>query len=153
LPLPPSLVHFQLSCPLCCCTTLHFAVYCSGVFWGLRGQSAQGLCWFIPGWLGEFHLMCDAHLFGLFNVSPAGLEPVAASAVAVAALKFSQHYVLWGSLAQARGSGYRRFDSGWCFTSSKCGCNISLGFLSRNSGYLLPYCSHHLGSLLYFYRQ
>jgi hypothetical protein len=41
--------------------------------------------------------MCGTYLFGLLNVSQAGLEPVAAAAVVVAALKFSQCNVLWES--------------------------------------------------------
>jgi hypothetical protein len=45
-----------------------------------------------------------AHLFGLSNVSQAGLEPAAAAAV-VAALKFSQCNGLWGSFPWSRGSG------------------------------------------------
>jgi hypothetical protein len=87
--LPLSLVHFQCSRSLCCYARLQFSV-CYLVFWGW-GQSAQGLCWFFwgEGWLHEFHIMHDAHLFGLSNVSQAGLEPVAAAAVVVAALKFS----------------------------------------------------------------
>jgi hypothetical protein len=69
--------------------------------------------------------MRGTHLFGLPNVLEAGLEPRAAAEVVVAALKFSQCNVLWGSFPQARGLGCRRFDSGWCFISSKCGSNIS----------------------------
>jgi hypothetical protein len=46
------------------------------------------------GWLGEFHVTHGAHLFGLLNVLQAGLEPVVASVVVVAALKFSQCNVL-----------------------------------------------------------
>jgi hypothetical protein len=41
------------------------------------------------GLLGEFHVMHGTHLFGLSNVSQAGLEP-AVAAVTVVALKFSQ---------------------------------------------------------------
>jgi hypothetical protein len=55
---PSSLVHFQLSCPLCCCTRLQFTVYCSVVFFGgWGGQSSQGLCWFILGVAGR--IQCD----------------------------------------------------------------------------------------------
>jgi hypothetical protein len=53
-----------------------------------------------------------AYLFALSNVLKAGLEPVMAAAMVVAALKFSQYNMLWGSLPQARGSGCQRFDSG-----------------------------------------
>jgi hypothetical protein len=59
-----------------------------------------------------------AYLFGLSNVSQAGLEPVVAAAAEVAALKFSQCNVLWGSFPWARGSGCQKFDSGWCFLST-----------------------------------
>jgi hypothetical protein len=54
-------------------------------------------------WLGGFHMMCGTHLFGLSNVLEAGLEPALAAEVAVAALKFSQCNVLWGSFQWARG--------------------------------------------------
>jgi hypothetical protein len=40
-----------------------------------------------------------AQLFGQLNALEAGLEPVAAAEVAVAALKFSQCNVLWGSFS------------------------------------------------------
>jgi hypothetical protein len=47
----------------------------------------------------------DTHVFSLSNVSQAGLEPAAAAAVVVAALKFSQCNVLWGSISWDRGWG------------------------------------------------
>jgi hypothetical protein len=78
-PLPPSLVCFQCSCPLCCLlvfSLLFIVQFCFFLF--CRGICLpRGLCWFIPGWLGEYHVMLGAHLFGLPNVSQAGLEPVA----------------------------------------------------------------------------
>jgi hypothetical protein len=47
----------------------------------------RGCAGFFQGLLGEFHVMHGACLFGLLNVSQAGLEPVA-DAAAVAAHKF-----------------------------------------------------------------
>jgi hypothetical protein len=49
-----------------------------------------------------------AHLFGLLNVSQAGLELVVA---AVAAFLFSQCNMAWRSFPRARGSGCQNFDS------------------------------------------
>jgi hypothetical protein len=54
--------------------------------------------------------MHGTHLFGLSNVSQAGLEPAAAAVVAVVTLKFSQCSVLWGSFPHSRGSGGQMFD-------------------------------------------
>jgi hypothetical protein len=39
-----------------------------------RVSVCTGALWFTPGWLGERHMMLGAHLFGLLNVSHAGLE-------------------------------------------------------------------------------
>jgi hypothetical protein len=52
----PSLspVHFQQSCPLCCCSRLQF----------LR----RGFAWSMVGVLGEFCVMSGTHLFVLSNV-------------------------------------------------------------------------------------
>jgi hypothetical protein len=44
-------------------------------------------------------------MFVLLNVSQAGSEKVAAVAMAVAATKFSQCNMLWGSFPRARGLG------------------------------------------------
>jgi hypothetical protein len=57
-----------------------------------------GLCWFIPGVSGG-GVMLGAHLFGLLNISQAGLEPASGSMVA---LLFSQCNVMWRSFPQAR---------------------------------------------------
>jgi hypothetical protein len=46
--------------------------------------------------------MCGTNLFGLLNVSQASLEQAAAAVAAVAAFKFSQYNVLWGSFPQSR---------------------------------------------------
>jgi hypothetical protein len=77
LALPPSPVHFQSSCPLCCllvfsslfiqgflcmCVCVRGSV-CPGDYAGLSQE-----------WLGKYHMMLGAHLFGLPNVSQAGLE-------------------------------------------------------------------------------
>jgi hypothetical protein len=68
------------------------------------GQSSLELCWFISGVVVV--ILHDAwHSPGLYNVSQAGLEPVAATVVAMAALKFSQCNLLLGSFPQARGAG------------------------------------------------
>jgi hypothetical protein len=66
--------------------------------WG-RDQSAQGLCWFMfLEWLGEFCMVCGAHLFVLSNDTQAGLKPEVAVVVAAAAArndyKFSQCNVM-----------------------------------------------------------
>jgi hypothetical protein len=71
-------------------------------------------------------MMLGAHLFGMPNVSQAGLEPVSG---VVAALMFSQCNVARRSFPWARGSGCRSFDSPWCFISVKCGSSISARFL------------------------
>jgi hypothetical protein len=49
-------------------------------------------------------MTCGAHLFGLPNVSQAGLEVVVA-AVVVTAYLFSQCNVAWRSFLWAKGSG------------------------------------------------
>jgi hypothetical protein len=93
--------------------------------------------------------MHGAHLFALSNVLQVGLEPVVAAVAVMASLKFSQCNVLWGSFPWVRGSGYQKFDSGWCFISTKYGPSISVRFWSHGAQYyLLPHCSHHLGSLM-----
>jgi hypothetical protein len=76
-----------------------------------------------------------AHLFGLLNVSQAGLEPVAlVVTVAEAATHlFSQSNVVWRSIPWAKSSGCQGFDSPWCFTSAKCGFSISARFWSHRA--------------------
>jgi hypothetical protein len=61
-------------------------------------------------------MMYGTHLFVLSIVLKTAVA--AAVVVAVAAPKFSQYKVLWGSFAQARVSEYQRFDSCWCFISA-----------------------------------
>jgi hypothetical protein len=69
----PSLVCFQQPRPLCC--VLVFSSLFIHYFSGGEGVSMPwGLCWFIPGWLGEYNMTLGAHLFGLQNVSQAVLE-------------------------------------------------------------------------------
>jgi hypothetical protein len=80
--------------------------------------------------------MLGAHLFGLMNVSQAGLEPaveVVTAAAAAAAHLFSQCNVAWRSFLQARASGCQSFDSSWCFISTQCGSVISTSFWSYGS--------------------
>jgi hypothetical protein len=57
------------------------------------------------------------HPFVPWNISQASLElvPAAAVAVVVAASKFSQCIMLWGSFSWAKCSGCQRFDSGALF--------------------------------------
>jgi hypothetical protein len=97
----------------------------SVIFW--VGQSTWGCAGLYSwGWLGEIHMVNGVHLLVLSNDVQAGLEVVAAVALAmvveVAAVrndsKFSHCNVLWGSFPHARGSGCLRFDSGWCFIST-----------------------------------
>jgi hypothetical protein len=78
--LPLSLVYFQHSWFLCCCARLQFTV-CYSVFLG-RGQSTQGLFWFIPGvdamilhdaWHSPVcSVKCLAHRFGVSGGSCSG---------------------------------------------------------------------------------
>jgi hypothetical protein len=44
-------------------------------FAGRGGQSVQGLCWFIPGWVWEYHMLLICPPVGLLDVSQAGSEP------------------------------------------------------------------------------
>jgi hypothetical protein len=58
------------------CASFQFIIY--SVFLFFAGGSVcagdyAGLSW---RWLGEYHMMLGAHLFGMPNVSQAGLEPV-----------------------------------------------------------------------------
>jgi hypothetical protein len=68
-------------------------------------------------------MSCICLLFGLSDVSQAGLEPASGD---TGALLFSQC-----NLAQRRAgvSGYESPDSSWCYFSAKCGSNISAKFL------------------------
>jgi hypothetical protein len=63
--------------PLLCASfqLVVYSVFCFCFFlWG-EGRKGWELCWFIPGWLREYHVTLGAHLFGLPNVSQAGLQP------------------------------------------------------------------------------
>jgi hypothetical protein len=65
--------------------------------------------------------MLGAHLFGLLDVSLAGLDLLVTVTVAVVAHKFSQYYIAWKSFPQGKsgslfrvnqsGSGCQSFDS------------------------------------------
>jgi hypothetical protein len=118
--------------PLLLCASIEFAVYCSVLLFLGGRQSAQeaGLSW---EWLGEFHVMHGAHLFGLPNVSQAGLEP-AAVATAAAAHKFSQYNMAWGSFPRARDSGC------WSFISAKCGSSVSARCWSHRA-HIVCFCT------------
>jgi hypothetical protein len=77
------------------------------------------------------------HLFGLLNVSQAGLELAVVeevvAVVAVAAHLFSQCNIVWRSFPRARGSECQKFDSPWCFISAKCGSSVSARFWSHGA--------------------
>jgi hypothetical protein len=50
------------------CVSFQFLVYCSGFFFSFlyfyRGVSLpRGLCWFVPGVAGEYHVMLGTHLW------------------------------------------------------------------------------------------
>jgi hypothetical protein len=71
---------------------LFIVQFCFVLFYFAGSQSAQGYAGLYQGWLGKYRIMLDAHLFGLQNVSQAGLEP--AADVAVAHL-ISQYNLAW----------------------------------------------------------
>jgi hypothetical protein len=66
------------------------------------------------GWLGEYGVILDTHLFDLPNVSQAGLELVVVVAEAAIHL-FSVYNVAWRSFLWSRDSVCQSFDSSWCF--------------------------------------
>jgi hypothetical protein len=63
--LSPFRCTFSISAPLCCCARLLFTVV--QFFLGGRGTLLRGSADLSWGWLGEFHMKCGAHLFGLSN--------------------------------------------------------------------------------------
>jgi hypothetical protein len=86
-----------------------------------------------------------AHLFGPLNVSEAGLEP-AVAVVAVAALKFCQCNMLWGSFPHLGVQGVEGLILiGALFLPSMA--LTSQGGFRSGTCYLLPYPSCHLGFL------
>jgi hypothetical protein len=91
----------------------------------------RGCAGLSQGWLGGYCVTLGTHLFGLLNVSLAGLEPV--EVTAVAAHQFSQFNGAWISFLQARSSGCWSFDSPWCFISTKCGSSFSARFWSHRA--------------------
>jgi hypothetical protein len=102
---PPSLVRFQ-------CTYRH-PFHCVLVFSSLfivQDFFGGGAVWpggctgLSQGWLVEYCMAVGTHLFGLMNVSQAGLEPAAEVVVAAVHL-FSQCNVVWRSFLQARDQG------------------------------------------------
>jgi hypothetical protein len=79
-------------------------------------------------------MMLSAHLFGLLNVSQAGLELVVVVAVVAAiAHLFSQCNLVWRRFLRARGSGCQGFDSPWCFISTMCSSSVSTKFWSHGA--------------------
>jgi hypothetical protein len=81
-----------------------FLLFFVFVFCGAAGQSAQELCWFIPGVVvGILHdAWCSP--VDLPNVSQPGLEPASGGVVA---LLFSQCNMAWRSFPQSRGAGVK----------------------------------------------
>jgi hypothetical protein len=58
------------------CASFQFVVYFR-FFWWIGDQPAQGgYAGLSQGWLREYHVTLGSHLFGLLNVSQAGLELV-----------------------------------------------------------------------------
>jgi hypothetical protein len=77
LPFLPSPLHFQWFCFICCALVFSSLFILQVFLWGYC-QSAQGAVLdFSGGWQGEYRVLLGAHLFGLSNVSQAGLELVA----------------------------------------------------------------------------
>jgi hypothetical protein len=114
---------FSIPPPLLC-ACFQFVVY-SGLFWG-GSVCPVGYAGLSQGWLGQYHIMLGAHLFGLPNVSQAGLK--LASGGGRCPPVFSVN-VLWRIFLWARGSGCQSFDSLCCFISTKCDSSISARFL------------------------
>jgi hypothetical protein len=79
------------------------------------------VAWGIPRDVGTY-------LFGLLNVSQAGLMVVVMMAVVAGAHLFSQCNMAWSSFLQAKVSGCQSFDSPWCLISAKSGSSISAKF-------------------------
>jgi hypothetical protein len=109
----------------------------------VRGKSVcpGGCAGLSQGWLGEYRMMLDAHLFGMLNVSHAGLESASGG---TGALLFSQCNVVW-SLEWAMGSECWSFDSSWCFISNKCDSRVSARFLIYRAHAV---CFHALVAIL-----
>jgi hypothetical protein len=106
----------SVTLPFCCVLVfsnlfiVQFALLCFVLF--CRGVTLpRGLCCLSQEYLGECHVTLGTQLFGLPNVSQAGLEPASGS---VAALLFSQCNVAWRTYPWARGSGCQSFDSPCC---------------------------------------
>jgi hypothetical protein len=117
-PVPFAACSFAVSCLLFSSICLFLLIF----LWG-GGQSAQGLCWCIPGVAGG--ILCDAWCSpdGMPNVSQAGLELVSDGTGASCLLSVTWHSeALYGLAVQS-------FDSSWCFFSARCGSSISAKFL------------------------
>jgi hypothetical protein len=104
-----------------------FSVLWDSLAWGAKLQFAVCYSGFLGGWVCPWAVLVytedgwgilrDAWCLPVLNVSQEGLKLAVAAAAVVAALKFSQCSILWGSFSQSRGSGCWRFDSSWCFIS------------------------------------
>jgi hypothetical protein len=73
-PFPGALSEFL---PHLLCASFQLLIYCSGFFFYRRGICPGGYAGLLQQWLGENCMALGALLFGLLNVSQAGLEPVA----------------------------------------------------------------------------
>jgi hypothetical protein len=124
LSLPPSLVHFQHSCPLCC--VLVFSSLFIQAFFFFAGGSVcpRGYAGLSRGCLGEYCVMLGAHLFGMSPKQVCSWHLVTAGA-----LMFPQHNVAWRSFIWVRGSGCLSFGSPSCFISTKCDSSVLAIFL------------------------
>jgi hypothetical protein len=72
------------------CASFQFLVYCTFFFFCMGFSTASGYASLSQGWLGEYHVILGAYLFGLLNVSQAGLEVASGSAAAICFLS-----VMW----------------------------------------------------------
>jgi hypothetical protein len=131
LPSPPSLAHFQHSHPLCC-VLVFSSLFLFRCFFGGGSVCPGDYTGLSQGWMGEYRKTLGAHLFGLSNVSQAGLEPAVVVAL-VAVHLFSQCNVAWRSFLWARGSACLNFDSPWCFINTKYGSSVSARFWSHRA--------------------
>jgi hypothetical protein len=82
--LPSALLCFQQLCPLCCVLVfsslfIQFVLLLLLCFLGGRSVCPGSYASLSQGWLGEYCVMLDAHLFGMLNVSQAGLEQASGS--------------------------------------------------------------------------
>jgi hypothetical protein len=114
--LPPSLVGFQNSQPLCC-VLVFSSLFILHIFFILgRGNGVsltRGQCWFIWRVAGEILHDIWLSLIGLLNVSQADLGLWLATA---RGFLFSQCYKVWRRLPWARCSRCQSFNYPWITT-------------------------------------